>query len=142
MDTRGYLRRRGIDVLASTSMADLEILDSHAGSRAGAWLAAVRRSVLARMNTLWGQRDGPIIAAMLMGEHALINRRMRQDFQSTGTFHVLVVSGMNVGLMAFPVFWLLRRLRAGEALSTAGTMLVTGAFVLLTDMGSPCCGQE
>ena len=74
---------------------------------------------------------------MLIGEHSLIDRATRQNFQSTGTFHILVVSGMNVGLMAFPVFWLLRRLRVGEGLTTLMTVLVTGAFVLLTDMGSP-----
>ena len=137
MDTRGYLRRQGIEALGSTRAADVELLAGRGGSHAGAWLAAVRRSVLARMNLLWGPRDGPIIAAMLIGEHSLIDRATRQSFQSTGTFHILVVSGMNVGLMAFPVFWLLRRLRAGEGLTTIVTMLVTGGFTLLTDMGSP-----
>ena len=137
MDMRAYLWRRGIGALGSASAAEVEFLGGRGGSRAGAWLAAARRSVLARMNLLWGTRDGPIIAAMLIGEHSLVDRKVRQNFQSTGTFHILVVSGMNVGLMAFPVFWLLRRLRLGEGVTTCVTMLVTGAFVLLTDMGSP-----
>ncbi len=137
MDTRGYLRRQGIDALGSARAAEIELLPGRGGSRTGAALAAARRSVLARIKLLWGPRDGPLIAAMLIGEHSLIDRATRQNFQSTGTFHILVVSGMNVGLMAFPVFWLLRRLRVGEGLTTLMTVLVTGAFVLLTDMGSP-----
>ena len=137
MDTRGYLRRQGIDAIASARAVEIELLDGRRGSRAGAWIAAVRRSVLERMNLLWGTRDGPIIAAMLIGEHALIDRETRQSFQRTGTYHILVVSGMNVGLMAFPVFWVLRRLRVSEALTTIVTMLVTGAYTLLTDMGTP-----
>jgi competence protein ComEC len=137
MDMRGYLWRRGIGALASANAREIELLNGRGGSRTGAWLAAARRSILARMNLLWGPHDGPMIAAMLIGEHSLVDRKTRQHFQSTGTFHILVVSGMNVGLMAFPVFWLLRRLRLGEGVTTCGTMLVTGAFVLLTDMGSP-----
>ena len=137
MDMRGYLRRRGIDAVGSTKAAEIELLDGRGGSRTGAWIAAARRSVLARMNRLWGPREGPLIAAMLIGEHSLIDRETRQNFQSTGTFHILVVSGMNVGLMAFPVFWLLRRLRLGEGTTTLVTMLTTGAYTLLTDMGSP-----
>jgi len=137
MDTRGYLRRQGIDALASTRALEIELLDGRGGSRPGAWLAAVRRSLLAQMNLLWGPRDGAVLAAMLIGEHSLIDRETRQDFQRTGTYHILVVSGMNVGLMAFPVFWLLRRLRLGEGVTTVVTMLVTGAYTLLTDMGTP-----
>ncbi|HYN14235.1 MAG TPA: ComEC/Rec2 family competence protein [Terriglobales bacterium] len=137
MDTRGYLRRLGIDAIGSARAAEVELLDGRGGSRAGAWIAAVRRSVLERMNLLWGPHDGPIIAAMLIGEHALIDRETRQNFQRTGTYHILVVSGMNVGLMAFPVFWVLRRLPVGEGVTTIVTMLVTGAYTLLTDMGTP-----
>jgi competence protein ComEC len=137
MDTRGYLRRQGIDALASTRAGEIELLDGQGGSRTRAWLAAVRRSLLAQINVLWGPRDGPIIAAMLIGEHSFVNRETRQNFQRTGTFHILVVSGMNVGLMAFPVFWVLRRLRFGEGVTALVTMLVTGGYTLLTDMGSP-----
>lgn len=137
MDTRGFLRRQGIEAVASQKAAALQLLDGRGGSRARACLAGARRSLLARMNVLWGPRDGPILAAMLIGEHSLIDRETRQDFQRTGTFHILVVSGMNVGLMAFPVFWLLRRLCFSEAITTLVTMLVTGAYTLLTDMGAP-----
>jgi competence protein ComEC len=137
MDTRGYLRRQGIDALSSQKAAEIELLEGRGGSRAGAWLAAARRSLLARMSALWGPRDGAVLAAMLIGEHSLINRETRQDFQRTGTYHILVVSGMNVGLMAFPVFWGLRRLRFGEGVTTLATMLATGAYALLTDMGAP-----
>jgi len=137
MDVRGYLRRRGIGAVGSAKITELELLEGRGGSRAGAWIAAARRSVIERVNRLWGPRDGPLIAAMLIGEHSLIDRQTRQNFQSTGTFHILVVSGMNVGLMAFPVFWLLRRLRVADGATTLVTMLATGAYALLTDMGSP-----
>ncbi len=48
---------------------------------------------------------------MVIGEEAFIDRDTRTDFQRSGTYHVLVVSGMNVSILAFVVFWTLRRLR-------------------------------
>ena len=137
MDTRTYLRRQGIDALASSKAADLELLPGNGGSRVGAALAAMRRSLLAHMNTLWGKQDAPMLAAMLVGERSLLDRETRQNFQRTGTYHILVVSGMNVGLMAFPVLWLLRRLRMSDGLATLITVLVTGGYALLTDLGAP-----
>jgi hypothetical protein len=50
--------------------------------------------------------------AMVIGEDAFINRPTRTDFQRSGTYHVLVVSGMNVSILALVTFWFLRRLRA------------------------------
>jgi competence protein ComEC len=137
VDMRGYLRRQGIDAVGSARVAEVELLDGRGGSRPGAWIAAIRRSLLARMNLLWGPRDGAMLAAMLIGERSLIDRATRENFQRTGTYHILVVSGLNVGLMAFPVFWLLRRLRLGEGVTTVATLLATGAYALLTDLGAP-----
>ena len=48
---------------------------------------------------------------MVIGEESFIDRDTRVDFQRSGTYHVLVVSGMNVSILAFVVFWTLRRLR-------------------------------
>jgi competence protein ComEC len=137
VDMRGYLRRQGIDAVGSARVAEVELLDGRGGSRAGASIAATRRSLLARMNVLWGPRDGPMLAAMLIGERSLIDRATRENFQRTGTYHILVVSGLNVGLMAFPLFWLLRRLRLGDGVTTVVILLVTGAYALLTDLGAP-----
>src|SRR5690348_16983106 len=50
---------------------------------------------------------------MVIGEHAFISHDLRVDFQRSGTYHVLVVSGMNVGILAFVTCWVLR-LAAGE----------------------------
>jgi competence protein ComEC len=89
------------------------------------------------MNALWDQKDAPLATAMIIGEQSFIDRATRKDFQSTGVYHILVVSGMNVAMLAAVVFWCVRRLRGSEFLSSAITLLVTGIFALLTDLGPP-----
>jgi competence protein ComEC len=60
--------------------------------------------------------------AMVIGEDAFISRSTRMNFQRSGTYHVLVVSGMNVSILALVTFWFLRRLRVSDLV--AGTISV------------------
>ncbi len=74
---------------------------------------------------------------MVIGEEAFINRDTRVDFQRSGTYHVLVVSGMNVSILAFVVFWTLRRLRLGEVPATLLTVAFCVAYAFITEVGAP-----
>ena len=53
-------------------------------------------------STPCGRRgEAALMDAMVIGEDAFINRATRADFQRSGTYHVLVVSGMNVDTQMF-----------------------------------------
>ena len=75
--------------------------------------------------------------AMLIGERAFVERPMSVDFQRSGTYHILVVSGMNVGILAFVVFWTLRRLRSGETVASIATIALSLGYAYLCDSGAP-----
>jgi competence protein ComEC len=75
--------------------------------------------------------------AMVIGDEAFINRPTRVNFQRSGTYHVLVVSGMNVSILALATFWMLRRLRVGDLVAGTITLLLIVAYALLTALGSP-----
>ena len=77
------------------------------------------------------------MAAMLVGETGYIDRDTRLQFQRTGAYHILVVSGMNVGILAFVVFWVLRRVRLGELAASVLTLLLAGGYAYLCDLGAP-----
>jgi len=66
--------------------------------------------------------------AMVIGEEAFINRPTRTDFQRSGTYHVLVVSGMNVSILALVTFWFLRWLRVSDLLAGAITVSLMVAY--------------
>ena len=136
-DYRQYLANRGLVALGSARADKVEIMPGFAGSRAGKWQSRARRSVLARVQRIWPQRQAALTEAMVIGETGHIGREIKTEFQRSGTYHILVVSGMNVAILAWVVFWVLRRLRAGEALASALTILLSIGYAWLADLGAP-----
>ena len=78
-----------------------------------------------------------MLNAMLFGDRAGLNKTQRVGFERTGSFHLFVVSGMHVGLLAGLVFWLARRLKLREWLATLVTIALTFGYALLTGFGAP-----
>jgi competence protein ComEC len=136
LDYAGYLHRQGIAALGSAKLESVERMGNNA-DRWGRWRSDTRRAIIARIHTLWPARQAGLMDAMLIGERAFVERDLSADFQRSGTYHVLVVSGMNVGILALVVFWLLRRLRCGDWLASLVTVLLAAAYAFLCDGGAP-----
>jgi len=83
------------------------------------------------------QDDAGMLNAMLFGDRAGLNKTQRVGFERTGSFHLFVVSGMHVGLLAGLVFWLARRLKLRDWLATLLTIALTFGYALLTGFGAP-----
>jgi competence protein ComEC len=81
--------------------------------------------------------DGGMLNAMMFGDRAGLNHTLRLGFERTGSFHLFVVSGMHVGLLAGMVFWVARRLKLREWLATVVTILATTGYALMTWFGDP-----
>ena len=52
-----------------------------------------------------------MLNAMLFGDRTALNHTLRLGFERTGSFHLFVVSGLHIALLAGAVFWLLRLTR-------------------------------
>ncbi|SFS06666.1 competence protein ComEC [Granulicella pectinivorans] len=81
--------------------------------------------------------DAGMIDAMLFGDRAGLRHELRLGFERTGSFHLFVVSGMHVALIAFGLFWLARRVRMPEWAATCSTIALTAAYAMLTGFGVP-----
>jgi len=136
-DYQGYLADHGIAALASAKIENVELLPGFAGSRFGSWRSRLHRAVIAKVHELWPARQAALIDAMVIGEEAFIDRDTRTDFQRSGTYHVLVVSGMNVSILAFVVFWTLRRLRLSDIPATLLTVVFCVGYAVITEVGAP-----
>jgi competence protein ComEC len=132
-----YLADRGIAALGSAKSETLEILPGFAGNRIAGWRSRIHRGIVAKVHELWPPREAALIDAMVVGEEAFIDRDTRADFQRSGTYHVLVVSGMNVSILAFVVFWTLRRLRLGDIPATLLTVAFCVVYAFVTEVGAP-----
>jgi predicted membrane metal-binding protein len=140
-DMAGYLASQGIRLTGSGRASSVEVLPGFAGSRIGLWRSAARRSVLARIMQLWPGERGALMQAMLIGGRAFFAREIKTDFQRTGTYHILVVSGINVGILAFAAFWTLRRLPMGETWATITTILLSWATHFSPISGRRLCAR-
>ena len=138
-DYEAYLHGIGVSALASVKAEDIEILPGKSGSYLGFWRSRIRHSILDHMRNkgLWSREDAAIFAAMIIGEDSLPLRNVREEFQQTGVYHLLVVSGMNVGLLAFAVFWLARRLRCPEWAASLLTIALSIFYAYVAGMGVP-----
>jgi competence protein ComEC len=136
-DYRGYLADNGIVALASAKAASVELLPGFAGSRAELWRTRIRRNILERIQLLWPPPTAALVDAMLVGDNTLLGRDLLVDFQRTGTYHVLVISGLKVGILALVTFWVLRRLRASDLAASIFTVLLTILYALLTGVAVP-----
>lgn len=136
-DYRGYLADHGIAALGSAKRTDVELLPGFRGNRLEWWRTRLHQAVIGKVGQLWPPREAALIDAMVIGEEAFIDRDTRADFQRSGTYHVLVVSGMNVSILALVVFWSLRRLRVPELPSTLVTVGSCVAYALITEVGAP-----
>lgn len=138
-DYEGYLHGIGITVLASVKAGNIEILPGQSGSHFGFWRSRIRHSIMdhIRNEALWSRDDAALFAAMIMGDDSMLLRDVREEFQQTGVYHLLVVSGMNVALLAFAVFWLARRLRLPEWAASAVTITLSVFYAYVAGMGVP-----
>jgi len=136
-DYQGYLADHGIAALGSAKIQNVERLPGFTGSRIASWRNRLHRAVVAKVHELWPPREAALIDAMVIGEQAFIDRDTRADFQRSGTYHVLVVSGMNVTILAFVIFWTLRRLRLGDIPATLLTVAFCVAYAFTTEVGAP-----
>jgi len=138
-DYEGYLRSHGISTLASVKADSIEALPGAAGSRLGFWRSRMRSSILEhiRDRRLWTQDDAAIFSSMIVGDDSLLLRDVREEFQQTGVYHLLVVSGMNVALLAFAVFWLARRLRLPDWAASLVTIALSVFYAYIAGMGVP-----
>jgi competence protein ComEC len=136
-DYAGYLAENGIAVLASAKTAEVELLPGFAGSRVELLRTRARHNVMQRIHLLWPEKEAALADAMLIGENAFVGRDLLTDFQRTGTYHVLVISGLKVSILALVTFWLLRRLRLSDFASAAIVVFLTIGYAVLTGVGAP-----
>jgi competence protein ComEC len=83
------------------------------------------------------QPDALMLNAMLFGDRTGLSHTLRVGFERTGSFHLFVVSGLHIALLAGGVFWLLRKVRTPTWLATLLTIAAAAAYTALTGFGQP-----
>jgi competence protein ComEC len=137
LDYEGYLRDHGIGVLGSAEATDIERLPGFSGSRIELWRTRVHASIIRKIHQLWPASEESLMDAMVLGEESFLRNATRTEYQRSGTYHVLVVSGMNLSILAFAIFWMLRQFRVDPAAAAIATVVVSFAYAFVVGVGPP-----
>ena len=136
-DYEGYLRDNGISVLGSAEAAEIKRLPGFSGSRMELWRTRVHASIIAKIHELWPAEQASLMDAMVLGEESFLRNATRTEYQRSGTYHVLVVSGMNLSILAVAIFWALRQVRVDPAVAAVVTVVVSFAYAFVVGVGPP-----
>jgi competence protein ComEC len=114
----------------------LYAVQTWAAGRLESFLATQQAAALPAILKI-NREDAGMLTAMLFGDRTSLSSTLRDAFQRTGTFHLFVVSGLHVALLASGLYWIFRRSRLPEGTAVFLTVLLATAYALLTGFGIP-----
>ena len=146
-----YLAQHGIAVLGSVDAtkvhiatpghASLTCLATAAQTWAGTRLDRIADvSASLRWLPSWlalTSQDSAVLSAMLFGDRTRLQHSMRSAFERTGSFHLLVVSGLHITIIVGLIFWLARKLRIGPLAATCVALSLSLPYAFLTGFAPP-----
>jgi len=95
---KDYLEREGIYSLVSN--ANVKRLSSGHGNTISRLIYALRDRALTTIQTLFPDPEASLLAGILVGMEEGIPPDVQQDFNDTGTTHIIAISGFNITIIA------------------------------------------
>jgi competence protein ComEC len=99
--------------------------------------ARVRATLSRRLREVVREPEATVVAGALWGERGTLPQAIRDDFQATGTVHVLVTAGLHLGVIAWLVTGALRLLRAPRAAAALAAIPCVIAYAWLSGAHLP-----
>ncbi len=81
--------------------------------------------------------DAVMLSAMVAGDRTYLTHSLRVGFERTGSFHMLVVSGLHLAIVAAFLFWIFKRLHLPRVPATLLTIAASFAYALFTGFATP-----
>ena len=143
-DRVAYLNKRGIHMTASVrSRAPIHQLGDQGGNRWQSWIWQVRTATGKRLDALLSQaqagdsQPAAILRAMLLGDRSTLDGDTTTDFQRTGSYHALVISGLHVGVLALVITFALRLALVPPVARAVVAALAVAAYAALVGASLP-----
>ncbi|MBI5749004.1 MAG: DNA internalization-related competence protein ComEC/Rec2 [Nitrospinae bacterium] len=108
-DYKRFMEDQGIYVIGSISKGNqIEVLDKDKGCILSyIYKSKERLSLFIEKNA--PPEESSVLKTMVFGERSAISKEMRNIFSSTGIAHLLAVSGLHVGFVAFAAFLIFKK---------------------------------
>lgn len=82
-------------------------------------------------------RVGAVLKAVLLGDRSSLDSDTVENFRQSGLYHLLVIAGLHVGLLASIIVFFLYRFRVGESWRAASLLIFLGGYSLLVEQRAP-----
>ena len=97
-DYRGYLAHQGI--YTTMLYPGIEVLDTGQGFPPLAWVYSLRDHLAQTLAQVLPEPQASLAQGIILGIRGNIPEELNSDFTRSGTFHLLAISGLNIGIMA------------------------------------------
>lgn len=117
-------------------------LQSPTGPTVGAALRGVRESLSHAVDRLYppwsaGGRNGAVLKAILLGDRSSLDSGIVDPFRQSGLYHLLVIAGLHVGLLAFLVAGSLRLTGLGRTSRSLVLLAILVVYALIVEQRAP-----
>ena len=100
-DYKGYLEHQGIyATMRIYSSADIERIDTGRGVKPLEWIYSLRNSLSESIAEVMPEPQAALTQGILLGIRYNIPAEVRDDFITTGTAHLLAISGLHLSIIA------------------------------------------
>lgn len=128
---RQYLRSISANWIATTSDKNVTLLGNH--SKIELLQNEIIDYIHKAVNSNFSQKTRGAVIALATGDKSHIDYTVKREFSLSGTSHVLAISGLHIGLVAFVIFLLTGFIHNG-ILRIIVFSIILGVFVILTGM--------
>ena len=137
-DYVAYLERQDVALVGTVKS---ELLVTRLATGQGSWLSRqirrLRTALLSQLDGAFGPGEtAGIMKALLLGDRSALDARVEETFRITGIYHVLVVSGQHVAVIAAFLYVLFRLTRIPSSFAAALTAIGLLLFSALAE-GQP-----
>jgi competence protein ComEC len=134
------LARQDIYWTASGAAGGVRILPGHCGSFVEKAAMDLRAAVLRRAERLYRGDDylTGMMQAMLMGQSFQLQKIWTEQYRNTGTFHVIVISGTHVAILAAFFLFFLRLCFVPRSVALPLTAAAAWLYAATSGWGAPC----
>ncbi len=101
------------------------------------WMAKYRMCATQQLFDYLGRERGELAAALLLGTREYLDPERVDSFFLTGTIHLLAISGLHVGILAWGLFQLVRLSFIPRTWALVGIMVLTVGYAGLTGGRAP-----
>lgn len=138
LNYRDHMRNKKIHhILSIGKGCGYKILARGKGSRIKAFIFSIRRRVAGVIDDRMQPFHAGVLSAVLLGSRSGISGDFRENMVRSGTVHIISISGLHVGLVAFIILMLFKMMRVPPRASYLMTIFLIAAYCVLTGARTP-----